>query len=136
MRTIIFIVTILVLCIPVVGEDKVPREETQRGMDEVVMQRLKKAETEMGQVLDALVAKAHGKKDVIKKLNKAQTAWKRYRDLHLAARWPSSDLNSYGSAYPMCFAEIKRRLTEARIRELSEMMTFAEGDVCTATWPE
>lgn len=129
MRITIFIVTIFVLCIPVVGEDKVSSRETQRGMDEAAMQRLEKTETEMRQVLDALEAKAQCKTDVIEKLSKAQTTWERYRDLHLAAHWPSSDLNSYGSAYPMCFAEIKRKLTESRIRELREMLNFVEGDV-------
>jgi hypothetical protein len=40
-----------------------------------------------------------------------------------------NDIAEYGSAYPMCLATVKKRLTEGRIRDLKGLTT-TEGDVC------
>ena len=59
-----------------------------------------------------------------------QKAWEAYRDAQLGAICPQQDTSSYGSVYPMCFAILKRTLTESRIRDLKDLITSGEGDVC------
>ena len=59
-----------------------------------------------------------------------QKAWEAYRDAQLAAIYPQEGMSSYGSVYPMCFAILKRKLTEGRIRDLKALITSGEGDVC------
>jgi uncharacterized protein YecT (DUF1311 family) len=59
-----------------------------------------------------------------------QKAWEAYRDAQLAAFYQQEDISSYGSVYPMCFAILKRTLTQGRIRELKALITAGEGDVC------
>ena len=59
-----------------------------------------------------------------------QKAWEAYRDAQLAALYPQEDISSYGSVYPMCFAILKKALTEGRIRDLKALTTSGEGDVC------
>ena len=136
MKLILFILSMLVFSIQAFGEDKIPYAYTQKGMNEAAAQRLKDAEAEMTKAFDDLVMKAGGKIDAIVKLRKTQTAWEAYRDLQLEAYGPSPDRSSYGSVYPMCFAEVKRELTEARTRELRKMLTPVEGEVCNAHWPD
>jgi uncharacterized protein YecT (DUF1311 family) len=60
-----------------------------------------------------------------------QKAWEAYRDAQLKALYPATDddVAEYGSAYPMCLAALKKRLTEGRIRDLKGLTT-SEGDVC------
>lgn len=59
-----------------------------------------------------------------------QKAWEAYRDAQLAAIYPQENIPDYGSAYPMCLAVLKKRLTEGRIRELKALTISGEGDVC------
>jgi uncharacterized protein YecT (DUF1311 family) len=134
-KFIVFLATMFAFSIQVFGEEKIPHTNTQRGMNEAAVQRLKQAETEMRGVFDALIAKAQGKTDAIGKLRKAQSAWETYRDLQLEAYWPSPKRNSYGSVYPVSLAELKRELTEARTRELRKMLAPGEGEVCATQWP-
>lgn len=62
----------------------------------------------------------------------AQKAWEVYRDAQLEAIYPNSKENiaEYGSVYPMCFALLKAKLAEGRIRDLKALTTSGEGDVC------
>jgi hypothetical protein len=60
-----------------------------------------------------------------------QKAWEVYRDAQLAAIYPQEGISSYGSVYPMCFAVLKKALTEGRIRDLKVLITSGEGDVCS-----
>jgi hypothetical protein len=41
----------------------------------------------------------------------------------------SDERAEYGSIYPMCWATMKKKLTESRIRDL-KALTVAEGDAC------
>ena len=50
-----------------------------------------------------------------------QKAWEAYRDAQLKAIYPptDNDIAEYGSAYPMCLATVKKRLTEIYRHSLS-----------------
>jgi uncharacterized protein YecT (DUF1311 family) len=60
-----------------------------------------------------------------------EKAWEAYRDAQLKAIYPpvSDERAEYGSVYPMCWATLKRKLTESRIRDL-KALTTSEGDTC------
>jgi uncharacterized protein YecT (DUF1311 family) len=110
--------------------------ETQKEMNEQASVRFTEAEADLKQVLADLQAKAVGKTDALEVLRRAQAAWENYRDEQLRALWPFPGRTSYGSANPMCVAEIKAELTRARTRELRAMLKPAEGDSCGSQWPE
>lgn len=60
-----------------------------------------------------------------------EKAWEAYRDAQLKAIYPpvSDERAEYGSVYPMCWATLKKKLTESRIRDL-KALTTSEGDAC------
>jgi uncharacterized protein YecT (DUF1311 family) len=60
-----------------------------------------------------------------------EKAWEAYRDAQLKAIYPpvSDERAEYGSIYPMCWATLKKKLTEGRIRDL-KALTTSEGDGC------
>ena len=94
---------------------------TQGQMNECAVKDLEKAELRMERLLKQLG---------IAPDSPEQKAWEAYRDAQLAALYPPEDVSSYGSAYPMCLAILKRTLTEGRIRDLKALTTSGEGDVC------
>jgi uncharacterized protein YecT (DUF1311 family) len=65
----------------------------------------------------------------IRKDDPAQKAWEAYRDAQLAALYPPEDVGEFGSVYPMCYAILRKVLTEGRIRDLKSLTT-KEGDAC------
>jgi uncharacterized protein YecT (DUF1311 family) len=114
----------------------IPYEETQLGMNQAAGKELQAAEAEMARLLDSLMKQAAGKADAIATLNKAQTAWKIYRDAQLDAMWPFPERGQYGSVHPMCVATTRTALTKTRLMELRAMLERVDGDVCNSSWPE
>jgi len=90
----------------------------------------------MARAFDGLRAKTKGNEAADELLRAAQSAWERYRDAQVAALWPFPEQGSYGSVLPMCIAEVKAQLTQARTRELHRMESPQEGNVCGSRWPE
>lgn len=115
---------------------QLPYEQTQAGMNEQARKSLATAEKELARVLDELEHRERDHGAALAKLHDAQAAWEKYRDAQLQALWPSPDQTGYGSVHPMCVADAKRALTEARIRELRAMVSPIEGDSCGALWAE
>jgi uncharacterized protein YecT (DUF1311 family) len=114
----------------------IPYEQTQLGMNQAAGKELQAAEADMATVLDRLMKQAAGKADAIAKLNKAQTAWKSYRDAQLDAMWPFPEHGQYGSVHPMCVATTRTALTKTRVIELHAMLERVDGNVCNSAWPE
>ncbi len=94
---------------------------TQRQMNECALKDLTKAELRMEKLL---------KQSGVAPDSPEQKAWAAYRHAQLAALYPSADVSSYGSVYPMCLAILKKTLTEGRIRDLKALIASGEGDVC------
>jgi uncharacterized protein YecT (DUF1311 family) len=90
-------------------------------MNECALKDLRKAEAQMESLMKQLGIAADSPE---------QKAWEAYRDTQLAAVYPSEDVSSYGSVYPMCLATLKKTLTEGRIRDLKALTSPGEGDVC------
>jgi uncharacterized protein YecT (DUF1311 family) len=95
---------------------------TQMDLNQCAAKELQKAESRLTALLKELG---------IDRNSPEQKAWEAYRDAQLQAIYPATDndVAEYGSAYPMCLATLKKRLTEGRIRDLKGLTT-SEGDVC------
>jgi len=130
------IVAVLILSLPAASQEALPHELTQAGMNEAAAERLRSAEQDMNRAIESLVARAGSNADAIAKLRKAQAAWEAYRDAQLATLWPFPERTWYGSVYPMCVADVRSELTEARTKELRSMLAPEEGDACASQWPE
>jgi len=96
---------------------------TQGAMNECAGKELQTAEVTLNALLKKLGV---GPEDP------AQKAWEAYRDAKLEAIYPNPRENwaDYGSVYPMCFAILKTKMVEGRIRDLKVLTTSGEGDVC------
>jgi uncharacterized protein YecT (DUF1311 family) len=64
----------------------------------------------------------------VKNLKASQTAWIRYRDLQVKARFPDYPSPYYGSMLPMCVSEYSIQLTKSRIQELEEWLIGDQSD--------
>lgn len=96
---------------------------TQVAMNECAGKELRASEAKLTALLKSL---GIGPED------RVQKAWEVYRDAQLEAIYPNPKENiaQYGSVYPMCFALLKAKLAEGRIRDLKALTTSGEGDVC------
>ena len=96
---------------------------TQVAMNECAGKELRATETRLTAVLKDLG---------IAPEDPAQKAWEAYRDAQLEAIYPNpkNNISEYGSVFPMCFALLKTKLAEGRIRDLKALTTSREGDVC------
>ena len=110
--------------------------QTQLEMNQTAERALKAAETAMSNELGRLTKLAARKPSSVAKLQAAQLAWQAFRDAHIKAFWPSEVRGAYGSVHPMCVAQELTRLTNARVAELKQMTTSAQGDVCACQWPD
>jgi uncharacterized protein YecT (DUF1311 family) len=132
-RFVWLIVSLLVSSIPVVGQNHHKNPEPcksnpnmgQADMNECAGRDLRKAESKLEKTL----------RDIgIRKDSPEQKAWEAYRDAQLAALYPELPVekivSEYGSVYPMCYATLKTKLTEGRIRDLKALTSPGEGDIC------
>jgi uncharacterized protein YecT (DUF1311 family) len=99
---------------------------TQADMNDCAGKDLSRAESQLEKVLKDLG---------ISKDSPEQKAWEAYRDAQLAALYPELPaekiIAEYGSVYPMCYAALKTKLTEGRVRDLKALTSPGEGDVCS-----
>lgn len=95
---------------------------TQTDLDQCAGKELQQAEARLAAMLKRLA---------IDSSRPEQKAWEAYRDAQLKAIYPpvSDPRGEYGSVYPMCYANLKRKLTENRIRDLKAAAT-TETDPC------
>jgi uncharacterized protein YecT (DUF1311 family) len=95
---------------------------TQTDLSQCAGKELQQAEARLAVLLKRLGIDANSPEE---------KAWEAYRDAQLKAVYPpvSDERAEYGSVYPMCWATLKQKLTESRIRDLKGLTT-SEGDVC------
>jgi uncharacterized protein YecT (DUF1311 family) len=103
---------------------------TQADMNTCAGRDLRRAEWKLEKILKDLG---------ISKDSPEQKAWEAYRDAQLAALYPEQDpqkiMSEYGSVYSMCYAALKTKLTEGRIKDLIALTSPGEGDVCAGYRP-
>jgi uncharacterized protein YecT (DUF1311 family) len=95
---------------------------TQTDLSQCAGKELQQAETRLAALLKRLGIDADSPEE---------KAWEAYRDVQLKAIYPpvNDERAEYGSIYPMCWATLKKKLTESRIRDL-KALTTSEGDGC------
>jgi uncharacterized protein YecT (DUF1311 family) len=95
---------------------------TQTDLNQCAGKELQQAEARLAALLERLGIDANSPEE---------KAWEAYRDAQLRAIYPpvSDERAEYGSIYPMCWATLKKKLTESRIRDL-KALTVSEGDGC------
>ena len=96
--------------------------KTQTDLSQCAGKELQRAEAQLAALLKRLAIDGNSPEE---------KAWEAYRDAQLKAIYPpvSDERAEYGSVYPMCWATIKKQLTESRIRDL-KALTISEGDAC------
>jgi uncharacterized protein YecT (DUF1311 family) len=108
---------------------------TQLEINQSAGSRLEAADAELNRVYREIRRQYLGQPRFLEKLKLAQRAWIRFRDAELEALFPPTadgdPMTSYGSIYPMCFAEAKERLTRERTAALRQWLDpVPEGDPC------
>jgi uncharacterized protein YecT (DUF1311 family) len=95
---------------------------TQTDLSQCAGKQLQQAEARLAALMKRLGIDANSPEE---------KAWEAYRDAQLKAIYPpvSDERAEYGSVYPMCWATLKQKLTESRIRDL-KALTTSEGDAC------
>jgi uncharacterized protein YecT (DUF1311 family) len=95
---------------------------TQTDLSQCAGKQLQQAEERLAALLKRIGIDANSPEE---------KAWEAYRDAQLKAIYPpvSDERAEYGSIYPMCWATLKQKLTESRIRDL-KALTTSEGDAC------
>ena len=96
--------------------------KTQTDLSQCAGKELQQAEARLAALLKRLGIDSNSAEE---------RAWEAYRDAQLKAIYPpvSDERAEYGSIYPMCWAMLKKKLTESRIRDL-KALTTVEGDGC------
>jgi uncharacterized protein YecT (DUF1311 family) len=97
--------------------------QTQAEMNQEAAADFQKADAELNQIYKQVRAGLDA--DGQAKLKTAQRAWLAYRDAEAELE---AAPNEGGSIYPMIVANVKARLTEARVKELKEVLAATEGD--------
>jgi len=94
---------------------------------------LDQADARLNIVYEQLLKKHAADIGFTKKLKIAQQAWLKFRDAHIDLIYPSNSreqVESEGTANPMCKAMEITRLTVERTRTLENMLNPKEGEVC------
>ena len=108
------------------------KARTQIELNQCYCDQYQKADAELNQVYQKLVAANKDDQLFLDKLKAAEQAWIIFRDAQLAAIYPVTDdpRVKYGSIYPMCYCLAQTELTQDRIKQLRRMLKSEEGDGC------
>ena len=134
---------LLSFSLPVTATETPPSVETQADLTQVDLNEsadggLEDAERELESVLASIARQYADKPLFLERLDKAQAAWRAFMDAELEAIYPPTEFgdvfDSYGSMYPLCWAEKKQALIGARIRTLRSWLAGSQdGDVCVGS---
>jgi uncharacterized protein YecT (DUF1311 family) len=92
------------------------------------------AEKEINTVYQKILREYSSDKAFIKNLKAAQRLWIQFRDAEIKARFPNQTPGYYGSVYAVCVSNLKKELTNERIKTLSVWLNgIEEGDVCAGS---
>jgi uncharacterized protein YecT (DUF1311 family) len=106
-------------------------KRTQSEMNSCEFAQYAIVDAELNSVYGKLIAKYKSNDEFVKKLRIAQESWLKFRDADLSSLYYQENIpGAYGSVHPMCKALELIRLTNERVKELKEMLSPEEGDVC------
>ncbi len=104
---------------------------TQAELNQKAYQELKRADAKLNEIYKQIFVEYKRNKLFLAKLTQAESAWLKYRDAQLEARFPGANKQElYGSAYPMSYYLEQAAMTWERVKELNRWLTEpAEGDI-------
>jgi len=130
-------VLLLAICLPIKAQSKrcgSGGHETQAELNQCAIDEFKNADKRLNETYKQLLDKLKNDKISQDKVIAAERAWLAFRDAELAAIWPvapGEDPNiRYGSVHPFCYYEELTAMTERRTKELRDLMSPIEGDIC------
>jgi uncharacterized protein YecT (DUF1311 family) len=68
-------------------------------------------------------------------LDASQAAWLKFLEAQIAMDFPMGSDFWHGSIEPMCVSLRRTQLVLARAKQLRDMLTSSEPDVCAPRWP-
>ncbi|MBN1523280.1 MAG: DUF1311 domain-containing protein [Spirochaetales bacterium] len=92
-------------------------EKSQSEMNQKAQDEYKRAEKNLNRMVKTIIEKYSNNTDVVDNLQKAQDAWKQYREFHMKSIFPGPTY-VWGSAYSMSYYIEMSRVTWLRAREL------------------
>lgn len=95
----------------------------------------RKADQELNRTYQQILREYRTNTNFLQSLKAAQKSWIQFRDAEAKARYPATNAQqTYGSAYPTCYAQVLTDLTKARTQQLQLWLTgIPEGDVCNGS---
>jgi len=122
---------------PLAGRGALPQEgpcwqsaSAQLAMNQCAAEDFQKADAELNQTYERLLAKYADDPGKVARMKKAQRAWIAFRDAEVGALFAESDHPGRGSVWPMCRSLELAKLTAGRTKELTAILDAREGDVC------
>jgi uncharacterized protein YecT (DUF1311 family) len=106
---------------------------SQAEMNGCFAKEAQEADARLNATYRKLLSKIKDNKIAVARAVAAERAWVAFRDAQLAALWPvesDAELQSLGTAHPMCYAMERKAMTEERIKQLRQQMKSEEGDIC------
>lgn len=108
--------------------------QTQPEMNVAACEKFQKADDELNQTYNQILATYKDDEEFIENLKKAQRAWIVFKNYHVASIFPKIKQGAYGSVKPMCRCDILTELTTERTKVLRRWLTgVEEGDVCAGS---
>jgi len=139
-KRLLVVVLFITLATPVYGAGKNSCYDTAKNqfeLNECAADDLKEADDELNRVYKEILKRNAEDSVFLDRLKSAQRAWLSFRDAELEALFPDPEKQvAYGSAYPTCYANWKKKITVQRTQQLRRwLIATEEGDVCTGSLP-
>lgn len=107
-----------------------PSNGGQQEMLEKAFIELKQANDTLDNMYEQILNKYKDDKEFIAKFTNAQATWLAFRNAELDAIFPAQDKRTYGSIYPLSYAQEKTRLTIERAKQINQWITgVPEGTI-------
>lgn len=108
--------------------------QTQKEMNGAVSGNLTKADKELNDVYNKILAQYKSDATFIKNLKKSQRQWIKFRDTEMKVKYPKREAGHYGSMQPLCYTNYMAELTKKRTKELRTWLDgVEEGESCAGS---
>ncbi|MHA7058850.1 lysozyme inhibitor LprI family protein [Aquimarina sp. M1] len=109
--------------------------QTQSEINKEASNNYKKADIELNNVYQNILAEYKYDTAFIGQLKRTQRIWISYRDAELEMKFPAENKQvEYGSVYPMCVSLFLKELTNERTEKLKIWLHgIEEGDICSGS---
>ncbi|MFC0877590.1 lysozyme inhibitor LprI family protein [Saccharicrinis sp. FJH2] len=111
------------------------KSQTQAEMNQEAFDSFAEADSVLNVIYQQIFIEYANDRTFLENLKKSQRLWIKFRDAEMEARFPMDERSHYyGSMFPMCYAAIKKSLTEDRIRQLRVWIDgLPETEGCTGS---